>query len=189
MNFFCEDLFVEIVLFLSFDDIIKLKYINKHFNNLMSKNYIWKMIGRRDKPYLNINNEIDYVFKSPFYVFDQEIKNYIQNDSWASKKIEIKRINSNGFTDHRIKAYVESMVKNMIIVQKLRELNRPDMCLDWKISLTKTIESYLDLIEKENDELELISRDRHPPRTPMSPPLIRHHLKRRKPVLKRALLR
>lgn len=156
MNFLNNDVIINIVSFVSYDDVKNLRKVNRYFKNIFLNDYVWVILGRRDKLYLEIETEFDYRFNSPFYVCDKEIKNYIQTDSWASRKINTKRINRNGLKDHRINAFIESIVRNIIIIDKLRKMKRSDMCLDWKISLTKTIEEYSDVIEKENDEMELI---------------------------------
>lgn len=160
-DYVSQDVAGIVILFLKIEDIQSLRKVCKFFNHLISKDRTWKLIGMRDCPYLRIENEKEFYLKSPFFVDGSEIVDYIKKDSWALRKLKIKVLNGNGLPDHRVEAYVKSIVKNIIIVDKLRafnhkmEIESQNEFMDRRICITKTIEAYSDLIEKEGDELDL----------------------------------
>jgi hypothetical protein len=119
---------------------------------------VWSAIGKRDCPFLEIKSLRDYVKKNPMYVYEEELQKYIGNSEWAKKWIGKKKINYNGLTDHRYKAYVESIGKDIIRVDHYRALKQrfPKAEMDWKIGINIIIDDLLTRTEEDEKELKSI---------------------------------
>lgn len=153
-----EDIILSIVSFLKAKDVYSTCLLSKKIFEIFTSESIWSDLGQRDYPFLEIKSLRDYVKKNPMYVYEQELQKYIGDSEWAKKWIGKKKINYNGVNEHRYKAYVESIGKDIIRVKHYRALKErfPNAEMDWKIGINIIIDDLLTRTENEEKELKSI---------------------------------
>lgn len=156
---FTKDIFLIITSFLTFRDSIYYSLSCKELYKYKKSNHFWIIAGLRDYPIYKINNEDDYKDSIPFYIDEDKLQILIKKDKWASKQLLNLKYNRNNLLDHRIEAYVKSIMKWTCIIDKYRNLYEKYnkiMPLDWRITINWMINQILNITEIEEKELQLI---------------------------------
>lgn len=160
-DYLSKDVIGIVILFLNIEDVQQFRFVCKFLHSIISRDRLWERIGERDCPFLKIKNERDFYLRNPFCVSKYEITDYIYYNSWFSRKLNMKVVNRNGLNDHRIEAYLKSIVRNIIITEKLRACSRKveseseSEFMDRRIGITKMIEQYQSVIDGEVFEFDL----------------------------------
>ena len=91
----------------------------------------------------------------PMCVSMREVEQNIEENVWAQKWLSRKVINSNGKEDHRIRAYIVSIISDLVRVKHYRYLKErfPFREMDWKIGINVIINDLLTRTEEEEKEL------------------------------------
>lgn len=136
------DCFEIIISFLDHKEVVNLFFVSKEFYENCNLPSVWKIIGKRDCPILEIKNKKDYISKNPFIVTKAEIQYELKKFNNLQILYNIQRLNSNGLEDHLYKEHVKSILRCVISEKKLRKIKVQN--LDWRISITKAIEQLQD---------------------------------------------
>jgi hypothetical protein len=158
MEIIAEDILLVVISFSSISDIQNLSKTSKTLRNFCLSNSTWIDIANRDCPYLGVTSRQEYICKNPMYVSNEEIDKYISGSSWAQKWIAEKCINRNGKEEHRYKAYVTSIVTDIIRVEHYNALKAkfPQRKMDWKIGINIIVDDLIARTEEEEKELREI---------------------------------
>jgi hypothetical protein len=119
---FTKDIFIIISSFLTFRDSIYFSLTCKELYKYKKSKNFWIVAGLRDYPLFTINSEDEYKESIPFYIEEDKLQILIKTDIWASKQLLNIKYNRNNLLDHRIEAYVKSIMKWSCIINKYRNL-------------------------------------------------------------------
>jgi hypothetical protein len=147
----CSDTFNIIFSFLGIGDLNILVKINKCFYNCEK---IWKQLGERQFPLLQIKNRTDWILKNPFYVSEGEIVDKIYRFPFLYKGYIYNRKNRNDKTDHIPRYIAMSISRDMIIVEKLRNFRGVFSDTNERICIDILINDYLERSETEAEDLK-----------------------------------
>jgi hypothetical protein len=150
MDNLCTDLLILISIYCEKKCIISSLSVNKKWNNMFSDNNIWKEIGRRDDPILEIGCKEHY---ARWYVTDEQVYEAIENNNWARNWSKTKILNYNDKEDEIIYAYIFSIMKTMKIITNMSLVKQKVREMDWKIAFSKKIEELLGKSEEERDDM------------------------------------
>jgi hypothetical protein len=150
-----QNLFTVICLFCSYKDIISLSLINKYTYQSITKD-VWRNIGKRDHPLLEIQTKQDYYLKNPLFVCQHKLLDEINKNPWSKQLYNKKCLNLNNVENHLYKAYVTDIMKCMIKVENLRifyKEHRKNKTTDWGICVQILIQELLN--DSEDMKIEI----------------------------------
>lgn len=133
---FNDDILSIMISFLDQRSLFSFIVISKKEYDRCRKDRFWKMLGNIHHPYLNIRTFIQYKEKNPFFLYPHQVHIAIWENDWGKSLWN---------TSDMVNNYLRSIFRDMLIVQKLRDLysHNKDLSNDWKICLNKTIDLYL----------------------------------------------
>lgn len=144
--------------FISFIEVIKLSKLDKKNYKFFTNDIIWKILGKRDHPLLNINSISDYRDKNLFYISSIDLYTSIENNNWAKKWYYGDFLTCKGEKDYLVKEFIKEIMKTMLQVEKFRrfyQLNQGGQPIDWKLSINRTIDNLLKISEDDKADMYL----------------------------------